>query len=160
MSKALTVWFSASHQTEKLAKTIAAASGSDLYEIKPAVPYTAADLDWRNSKSRSSLEMKDPASRPEMIQDTPDLSLYNTIFVGFPIWWYTAPHIILTFLENNDLSGKTIIPFATSGGSGIDGSAKDLQKACPHAGFKAGRKMSAGESLESVQKWIGSLGLQ
>lgn len=119
MSKKLVAYFSASGVTAKVADTLAKAAGADLYEIKPAIPYTEADLDWRNKDSRSSVEMRDPASRPTIGSAAVDMSEYDTLFVGFPIWWYVAPTIINTFLESYDLSGKTIIPFATSGSSGM-----------------------------------------
>lgn len=116
MSKILVAYFSASGETACLAKTLAGAIGGDLFEIRPQTAYTAADLDWNNAKSRSSVEMNDPKSRPAMAE-TPRLAGYDTVFVGFPIWWYQAPRIIQTFLESADFSGKTVIPFATSGGS-------------------------------------------
>ena len=120
MSKILVAYFSASGETARLAKTLAGVTGGDLFEIRPQTAYTAADLDWNNAKSRSSVEMNDPKSRPAMAE-TPWLAGYDTVFVGFPIWWYQAPRIIETFLESYDFSGKTVIPFATSGGSGMGG---------------------------------------
>lgn len=117
MSKKLTAYFSASGVTKRYAEKIAKATGADLFEIKPKVPYTNVDLDWRNSNSRSSVEMKDPDSRLEIAEKLADMEEYDTVFVGFPIWWYVAPTIIDTFLESYDFSGKTVIPFATSGGS-------------------------------------------
>lgn len=113
MSKILVAYFSASGETARLAKTLAGVIGGDLFEIRPQTAYTAADLDWNNAKSRSSVEMNDPKSRPAMAE-TPRLAGYDTVFVGFPIWWYQAPRIIQTFLESADFSGKTVIPFATS----------------------------------------------
>lgn len=114
MSKKLVAYFSASGVTAQLAKTLAQAVNGDLYEIKPEQPYTAADLDWRNKNSRSSMEMNDKSFRPAVSGKLDNISEYDVIYVGFPIWWYVAPTIINTFLEQYDLSGKTVIPFATS----------------------------------------------
>ena len=125
MSKILVAFFSASGETARLAKTLAGVTGGDLFEIRPQTAYTAADLDWNNAKSRSSVEMNDPKSRPAMAE-TPRLAGYDTVFVGFPIWWYQAPRIIQTFLESADFSGKTVIPFATSGGSGMGKTVDEL----------------------------------
>lgn len=119
MSRKLVAYFSASGVTAKVAETLAEAIGADIFEIEPKVPYTKADLDWTNRQSRSSIEMNDPASRPAIAGVRDNMADYDTLFVGFPIWWYVAPTIINTFLESYDLTGKTIIPFATSGGSGI-----------------------------------------
>ena len=119
MSRKLVAYFSASGVTAKVAETLAEAIGADIYEIEPAVPYSKADLDWTNQKSRSSVEMSDPTSRPAIAGKRDNMDDYDTVFVGFPIWWYVAPTIINTFLESYDLTGKTIIPFATSGGSGM-----------------------------------------
>ena len=119
MSKTLVAYFSASGVTAKLAKSLAQVTGADLHEIQPAEPYSSADLDWTNKKSRSSVEMNDPSYRPAIGNQVADMEQYDTVFVGFPIWWYVAPTIINTFLESYDFSGKTVIPFATSGGSGM-----------------------------------------
>ena len=108
MSKTLVAYFSASGTTKHAAERLAAATGSDLYAIKPAVPYTSADLNWQDKQSRSSVEMNDPSSRPELADADADIAAYDRIFLGFPIWWYTAPHIIRTFLESYDFAGKTI----------------------------------------------------
>ena len=126
MSKKLVAYFSASGNTASLAKKLAEAAGADLYEIKPAVPYTSEDLNWQNKQSRSSVEMSDKSSRPALADTNAKITDYDTIFVGFPVWWYTAPTIINTFLESYDFSGKTIVLFATSGGSSIVGTAKAL----------------------------------
>lgn len=115
MSRKLVAYFSASGVTAKVAETLAEAIGADIYEIEPKVPYTKADLDWTNKQSRSSIEMNDPASRPAIAGVRDNMADYDTLFVGFPIWWYVAPTIINTFMESYDLTGKTIIPFATSG---------------------------------------------
>ena len=139
MRKILVAYFSASGTTAGAARSIAQAVGGDLYEIRPATPYTRADLDWTDKKSRSSLEMNDPACRPAIAQPVERMDQYDTVFLGFPIWWYVEPRIVDTFLESYDFSGKTIIPFATSGGSGIDGATRSLQTRCPGARWVQGR---------------------
>lgn len=146
MKKILVAYFSASGVTAEAAKKIAAATGGELYEIAPAQPYTPADLDWRNSRSRSTLEMNDPASRPAIAGETKDVSGYDTIFIGFPIWWYVEPRIIDTFLDSGDFTGKTIIPFATSGGSGIAAAERSLKEHCPAAAWKKGRLVNGGSA--------------
>lgn len=137
--KILVAYFSASGVTERAAKQIAAAVGGDLYEIRPAQPYTDADLDWTNKQSRSTREMKDPACRPAIAGGVADMDAYDTVFVGFPVWWYVEPRIVDTFLESYDFTGKTLIPFATSGGSGIAGAEKSLRAHCPAANWKDGK---------------------
>lgn len=159
MSRIAVAYFSASGTTARLAKTIAAAVGGDLLEIRPAVPYTDADLNWRDANSRSTLEMKDKASRPEMDGSIGSLAPYDTVFVGFPIWWYEAPRIIQTFLESQDFSQKTVISFATSGGSGLGKTAAILQKSCPDAEMLDGRRMSPSASAAEVSAWIKELEL-
>ena len=133
MSKALVAYFSASGVTARVAKNLATAAGADLYGIKPAVPYTKDDLNWMNKQSRSSVEMRDKSSRPALADTGADIAAYDTIFVGFPIWWYIAPTIINTFLEAYDFSGKKIILFATSGGSGFGKAVQNLQPSAPKA---------------------------
>ena len=133
MSKKLVAYFSATGVTANAAKALANAAGANIYEIKPKIPYTSADLDWQNPKSRSSVEMKDNASRPQLADMNANISVYDTIFLGFPIWWYIAPTIINTFLESYDFSGKKIILFATSGGSRFGKAAETLQKLVPNA---------------------------
>ena len=120
MSKKLVAYFSASGVTAKVARTLAEAVGANLFEIAPKEPYTKADLNWMDANARSTVEMKDPGSRPELAAGLPDAAAYDTIYVGFPIWWYVAPTIVNTFLESLDLSGKTVVPFATSGRYGQD----------------------------------------
>lgn len=154
MSKKLVAYFSASGVTAKAASMLAEAAGADLYEIKPAVPYTNADLDWNNPKSRSSVEMNDPASRPAIAGEMPSLAEYGVIYLGFPIWWYTAPTIIKTFLERADFSEKTIILFATSGGSGLGDSAKTLQAVCPGAVVRDGKLLNSRLSKEALSAWV------
>ena len=127
-TKKLVAYFSASGVTAKAARKIADAAGAELYEIRPAVPYTSADLNWNNSKSRSSVEMNDPASRPEIAEPVPDMDQYDTIWIGFPVWWYVEPRIVDTFLESGNFAGKKLIPFATSGGSGISQAEKTARR--------------------------------
>lgn len=159
MSKKLVAYFSASGTTKKAAERLAKATGADLFEIKPKVPYSSADLNWMDKKSRSSVEMSDPASRPEISEKIPHLADYDTVFLGFPIWWYVAPRIINTFVESYDFTGKTLVPFATSGGSGMGGE-DVLRSACSkRTKWLPGKRLSSRESMASVQKWVESLGL-
>ena len=129
----LVAYFSASGTTKKVAEHLAKAAGVELFEIRPIIPYSSADLNWMDKKSRSSVEMNDPDSRPEIAGTMPNMADYDTVFIGFPIWWYTAPHIIHTFLERCDFSGKTLAPFATSGGSDFGNTAAELQPSAPGA---------------------------
>ena len=152
MSKKLVAYFSASGATKNYAERLANVIGVDLFEIKPKQPYTNADLNWQNSNSRSSVEMKNPDSRPEIAEKLSDMDEYDTVFVGFPIWWYVAPTIIDTFLESYDFSGKTIIPFATSGGSGMGKTADVLRKICPNADIRDGRLLN-GMTDEKIAQW-------
>lgn len=133
MSKRLVAYFSASGKTAKVASDLAKAADADIYEIRPAVPYTRADLNWMDKKSRSSVEMRDKSSRPALADTDADIAAYDTIFVGFPIWWYVAPTIINSFLEAYDFSGKKIVLFATSGGSGFGKAVAGLQPSAPTA---------------------------
>lgn len=130
MGKTLVAYFSAGGVTRHAAERLAAAAGAELFEIRPAVPYTRADLDWTDKNSRSSVEMRDPSSRPAIAEKLGNMNDYDTVFLGFPIWWYVAPTIIDTFLESYDFSGKTIIPFATSGGSGMGRTVEVLKPLC------------------------------
>ena len=152
MSKKLIVYFSASGTTKKIAERLAKVTSADLYEIKPAVPYTSADLNWMDKKSRSSVEMNGSASRPEIAEMLPNMADYETVFIGFPIWWYVAPRIISTFVESYDFSGKIMVPFATSGGSGMGRTVEELKKLCPNADWKAG-KMVNGASEKELADW-------
>ena len=131
MNRTLVVYFSATGTTKAAAEKLAKEQGADLYDITPEVAYTAADLDWRDTQSRSTIERQDKSSRPAIKGRCENIADYDTVWIGFPIWWYTAPTIVNTFIEAHDLSGKTLCVFATSGGSGVEGSAKDLQKAYP-----------------------------
>lgn len=158
--KILVAYFSASGVTRKLAETLAQAAGGDLFEIKPQTPYTQADLDWMDKKSRSTLEMKDLGCRPPIAETCPDMAGYDAVFVGFPIWWYVAPRIIDTFLESHDFAGKTIVPFATSGGSGMGETEKILKSLCPETvSWRPGRVLKSRASKEELTAWIESLGL-
>ena len=156
MSKKLVAYFSASGTTKKAAERLAKATGADLFEIKPKVPYSSADLNWMDKKSRSSVEMSDPSSRPEIAEELPHLADYDTVFLGFPIWWYVAPRIINTFVESYDFTGKTLVPFATSGGSGMGRTVDELRKLCPNANWKAG-KMVNGISDKALADWANTL---
>ena len=142
MSKTLVAYFSASGVTARVAKEVADAAGADLYEIRPAQPYSPGDLDWMDKKSRSTLEMNDPACRPAIEGQVKGMEQYDTILIGFPIWWYVEPRIVDTFLDSYDFSGKTLIPFATSGGSGISKAQKSLQEHCPAANWKQGQLLN------------------
>ena len=152
MSKKLVAYFSASGTTKEAAERLAKAAGADLFEIKPAIPYTSADLNWMDKKSRSSVEMSDPYSRPEIAETMPNMADYDTVFIGFPIWWYVAPHIIHTFLESYDFDRKKLVPFATSGGSGMGRTVEELRKLCPNADWKAGKMMN-GVSDQALAAW-------
>lgn len=155
MSKKLVAYFSASGVTKSTAERLAKAVGADLFEIKPELPYSKADLDWTNKKSRSSVEMSSPDSRPEIAEKLDNMGDYDVVFVGFPIWWYVAPTIINTFLESYDFSGKTVIPFATSGGSGMGKTEEILHKICP-AKWKNGRVLNRA-SDNDLNKWVDEL---
>ena len=139
MSKKLVAYFSASGRTASLAQKLSQAAGADLYEIKPAVPYTSADLNWQNKQSRSSVEMSDKSSRPALADKNADIAAYDTVYVGFPIWWYIAPTIINSFLESYDFSGKKIILFAASGGSGFGSAVANLKTSAPGAQIIEGK---------------------
>ena len=160
MSKPLVVYFSASGVTKKVAENIKAAVDGDIYEIKPVVPYTTADLNWMDPKARSTVEMEDKSSRPEMIMDELDVSGYDIIFLGFPIWWYVAPTIVNTFLEAHDFSDKKIVLFATSGGSGFGRTIEFLKNSAPNAKFIRGGLMNGNTSVEAMKAWVGTLNLQ
>lgn len=153
MSKTLVAYFSASGITAKLANTLAETVGADLYEIRPAEPYTNADLDWTNKKSRSSREMEDKSFRPAIAGKVENMEQYDRIFVGFPIWWYVAPTIINTFLEQYDLTGKTVIPFATSGMSGMGNTNAELRDSCKGANLKEGKRFGARAKASELKSW-------
>nr|WP_326215813.1 flavodoxin [uncultured Oscillibacter sp.] len=155
----LVAYFSASGNTAKAAKALAKAAGADLYEIKPAVPYTGADLNWMDKGSRSSVEMNDKNSRPALADTDAPVAEHDVIFLGFPIWWYTAPTIINTFLERYDFSGKTIVLFATSGGSGLGSTAAALQSSAPGARILDGRLLNGRLNEEDLKAWVSGLNL-
>lgn len=157
MSKALVAYFSASGVTKKLAQTLAEAIGADLFEIEPKVPYTRADLNWMDKQSRSTIEMQNPASRPELAGTCKSIADYDTVFVGFPIWWYVAPTIVNTFLESCDLTGKTVVPFATSGGSGMGSTNKALAPSCKGARLLEGKVFRSSTDAQTLRKWAGTL---
>ena len=157
--KILVAYFSASGVTAKAAWKLSKAIGADLHEIKPEVPYSSADLNWMDKKSRSSVEMNDLSSRPTIAEKLADMEKYDVVFVGFPIWWYVAPTIINTFLESYDFSGKTIIPFATSGGSGMGKANEKLKQSCPGATLFQGRLLNGNLSEDSLKNWVKNLNL-
>lgn len=158
--KTLVAYFSCSGVTRKVAQSIAKINHGDLYEIKPVVPYTIADLNWNDSHSRSSLEMKDKTSRPAIVMDIEDMKQYDMIFIGFPIWWYVAPTIINIFLESYDFDGKTIIPFATSGGSQAGETDKYLKVSCSnHVNWYPTTMLNGNPSTSKLTKWINDLHL-
>ena len=157
MKRKLVAYFSASGVTKRAAERLAKAAGADLFEIKPAVPYSQADLDWTNKKSRSSVEMGNPDSRPEIAERLENMEEYDTGFLGFPIWWYVAPTIIDTFLESYDFSGKTIVPFATSGGSGFGRTAEVLKPLCSDTVKWLPGKMLNRTSEKEMEEWVSSL---
>ena len=152
--KKLVAYFSAEGTTAKVAKNLAEAIEADLYEIKPAVRYTKADLNWMDKKSRSTIEMNDPASRPALADHEANVEEYDTVFIGFPIWWYVAPTIINTFLEAYDFSGKKVVLFATSGGSGMGKTAEVLKGCLPDTAVIAAEKMLNGHpDQETLKEW-------
>jgi flavodoxin len=160
MSKKLVAYFSASGITAKVAKELASTAKADLYEIKPDVPYTKADLDWMDKKSRSSLEMGDKSYRPALADKNANIADYDVIFLGFPIWWYVAPTIINTFLEAYDFSGKTIILFATSGGSDFGKTVDELRgSVSPTATIREGKLLNGKLTAADLKAWLDSLGL-
>lgn len=151
--KMLVAYFSASGVTEGAAKKLSEAAGADLYEIRPEVPYSAADLNWNDKNSRSSVEMNDPSSRPAIAGKAENMEQYDVVFVGFPIWWYVAPTIINTFLESYDFAGKTVVPFATSGGSGMGRTNEKLAPSCPGAKLVKGKMLNGSVSQAELKAW-------
>ncbi len=155
MNKILVAYFSASGVTKKAAENLAQATGADLYEIKPAVPYTKDDLNWMDKKSRSNVEMNDKSSRPAIADSNAEISQYDTIFLGFPIWWYVAPTIVNSFLESYDFSGKRIILFATSGGSGFGKTAAGLKDSvAADTTIVEGKILNGANSVDDLRKWV------
>lgn len=153
MTKVLVAYFSASGVTKKLAEKLAEATGGDLFEIVPEELYTKSDLNWMNPKSRSSVEMKDRACRPAIASKVDDMASYDAVFVGFPVWWYREPSIIDTFAESYDFTDKTIIPFATSGSSGIGSSGENIAALAKGAKVASGERFKASASVEELRDW-------
>lgn len=157
MKKALVAYFSAGGRTAAAAKVLAEAAGADIYEIKPAVPYTKADLNWQDKQSRSSKEMSDKSSRPKLADYDADVADYDTVFVGFPVWWYIAPTIINSFLESYNFCGKKIVLFATSGSSGFGRAVEFLEPSAPGAEIVEGRLLNDSPTAESLKEWLAEL---
>ena len=157
MSRKLVAYFSAGGTTKALAERLAQGIGADLYEIRPAVPYTQEDLNWMDKQSRSSVEMGDINSRPALADENARVPEYDVIFIGFPVWWYREPSIIDTFLEAYDFSGSAIVPFATSGSSGIGETAARMQGLVPAARVLEGKRFDAGASADELKAWAESL---
>ena len=155
--KILVAYFSATGVTARAAQKVAEATGGEVYAITPAKPYTDADLDWRDKQSRSSVEMNDTKARPALGGERLDVSEYDVVFIGYPIWWNQAPRLINTFIESHNLKGKTVIPFATSGGSTIAGSAATLRRTYPALEWKEGRLLNRADE-KTVRTWIERLG--
>ena len=153
--KVLVAYFSASGVTKGVAQQLAEVADADLHEIKPAQPYTDADLDWRNKQSRSSVEMKDKSSRPAITDKLQNMKDYDVVYVGFPIWWYTCPTIVNTFMEAYNFQDKTVIPFATSGGSSIKKACEDLKTTYPNINWKEGKLLNHASKCD-LQKWVES----
>ena len=156
-SKILVAYFSATGTTARAAEKLANVTGGELYTITPAKSYTSADLDWNDKQSRSSVEMNDPKSRPAIKSKKENITDYDVIFIGYPIWWDLAPRIINTFIESHDLKSKTVIPFATSGGSSLTGSAAALKKTYPALNWKEGRLLNRADE-KSIRAWLDKLG--
>lgn len=160
MSKKLVAYFSAGGVTESVAKMLSEAADADLYEIRPEVPYTKADLNWMDKNARSTVEMNDKSSRPALADDDAKVADYDVVFLGFPIWWYAAPTIINTFLEKYDFAGKTIILFATSGSSGFGKTLENLKgSVSDQAVLKEGKLLNGRQSVDALKKWVDSLGI-
>ena len=159
MTRALVAYFSATGTTRQAAETLAKAIDADIFEIEPTERYTSADLNWRNQSSRSSREMKDDAARPAIVRTVSNMDDYDVVFVGFPIWWYVEPRIIDTFLEAHDFSGKTIMPFATSGGSGLGKAPQRMATLAPGATVEDGKLLNRSPDAETLRKWAQGMSL-
>lgn len=157
--KILVAYFSATNTTAGVAKNIADSLNADLYEIVPENPYTSADLDYYDDNSRSTVEMNDPDSRPAISGSVENMAQYDIVFIGYPIWWGEAPRILSTFAESYDFSGKTVVPFCTSGGSGVGSSAKNLEKLTSGATWLSGKRLNGDDSRSTIAEWINGLGL-
>lgn len=158
-NKVLVAYFSATGTTEGVAEHIANGLDADIYEIIPEEPYTDADLDYNDNNSRSTIEMDDPSSRPAISGSVENMEEYDIVFIGYPIWWGEAPRIVSTFVESYDFSGKTVVPFCTSGGSGVGSSASNLEQLTSGAAWMEGRRLNGSDSQETVMEWVNSLGL-
>lgn len=158
-SKVLVAYFSATGTTEGVAEHIANGLNTDIYEIVPEDPYTDADLDYNDNNSRTTIEMNDPDARPAISGSVENMEQYDIVFIGYPIWWGDAPRIVSTFMEQYDFSGKTIVPFCTSGGSGIGSTAANLEQLTSGATWLSGRRFNGSDSLDTVMEWVNSLGL-
>ena len=157
MSTTLVAYFSATGTTARAAHVIADAIGADLYEIAPAEPYTSADLNWNDRTSRSSREMNDESCRPAIAGTVENMDAYDTVFVGFPVWWYVEPRIIDTFLESYDFAGKTVVPFATSGGSGLGRAPQRMQQIAAGSTVTGGKLLNGRQSADALRAWAESL---
>lgn len=157
--KILVAYFSATNTTEGVAEQIADSLSADLYEIVPEQPYTDADLNYHDDNSRSTIEMNDPAARPAISGSVENMEQYTIVFIGYPIWWGEAPRILNTFVESYDFSGKTIVPFCTSGGSGVGSSATNLEALTDGATWPSGTRLNGGSSRETIVDWVNGLGL-
>lgn len=158
-SKVLVAYFSATNTTEGVAEHIANGLNADIYEIVPEDPYTDADLNYNDNNSRTTIEMNDPDARPAISGSVENMEQYDIVFIGYPIWWGDAPRILSTFVESYDFSGKTIVPFCTSGGSGIGSSASNLEQLTSGATWLSGRRLNGSDSQNTVMEWVNSLGL-
>lgn len=158
-SDVLVAYFSATNTTEGVAEVISDATGADLYEIVPEDPYTDADLDYSNDNSRSTIEMNDPSARPAISGSVENMERYRVVFLGYPIWWGEAPRIVSTFVESYDFSGKTVVPFCTSGGSGIGSSAANLEQLTSGGEWLEGTRLSGDSSHAEIVEWVNSFGL-
>lgn len=158
-TKILVAYFSATNTTEGVAEQIADSLSADIYEIVPEQPYTDTDLDYHDDNSRSTIEMNDPSARPAISGSVEDMEQYNIVFIGYPIWWGEAPRIVSTFMESYDFSGKTIVPFCTSGGSGVGSSATNLEALTDGATWLSGTRLNGGSSHETIVEWVNGLGL-
>ena len=154
MNKTLVSYFSASGVTRSVAEKISEVVGADLFEIEPVNHYTSEDLDWTNKESRTTIEMNDKSSRPEIKNKVNNLNDYDTVIIGFPVWWYTAPTIINTFIEENDLTNKKVYIFVTSGGSSFGGSLKDLRNTYPNINFVDGKRFTGSETSDDILDWL------
>lgn len=159
MAKTVVAYFSASGVTKNIAQALSKAAGADLFEIKPVVPYTKADLNWMDKKSRSTVEMNDPTARPEIAEKLAGMEQYDTVLLGFPIWWYREPSIIDTFLESYDFAGKKIVLFATSGGSGFGKTVQGLKKLAPKAEITEGGLLNGRYDEAKLKTWLANAGL-